>query len=261
MNSSAQVNTQYLDRTIVLASNGHTGKVGRVRLPGLGKLSAARTTLIFCEGFRSVLDIAAASLLLIILSPLILLVAATIKFSSNGPVIFRQQRLTKGGQAFTLLKFRSMVMDAESKTGPIWCMGENDSRITRVGKFIRATRLDELPQLLNVITGDMSIVGPRPERPEFAAKLSQALPNFSDRLKVKAGITGLAQVRVGYAGCMATYRRKLQYDLQYIEQKSFLLDLKILFATVFVVFGRSERASVPSAPITQPGEVVALPLH
>ncbi len=149
-------------------------------------------------------------------------------------MIFSQRRLTRHGKVFTMYKFRTMSVDAEQKTGAVWAVSE-DPRVTKIGRVLRKFRIDELPQLLNVLAGDMSLIGPRPERPEIAAKLKKELPAFQRRLEVKAGITGLAQVGSGYASCVRSYQRKLALDLIYINNRCLLLDLRIALKTVFVV--------------------------
>lgn len=200
---------------------------------------------------RRLIDIVVAALGLAASSPLMLLVAAAVKLDSPGPVIYRQKRVGKDGREFTLLKFRSMYEDAEKDGRPVFS-ARNDRRITRVGKIIRKTRLDELPQLTNVLKGDMSIIGPRPERAAFVKEYMKCvsegpgtedshenIPNYSIRLLVKPGITGWAQVNCGYADSMAASREKLEYDLYYIVNQSPLLDLLILLKTVKVVlFGK-----------------------
>lgn len=164
--------------------------------------------------------------------PIMLITALCIKLYDGGPVFYAQERLTLDGKVFRLYKFRSMVVDAE-KDGKARLAGVNDDRITPVGRFIRKIRLDELPQLINIIKGDMSIVGPRPERPELAAEHEKTMPEFSYRLKVKAGLTGYAQVLGKYN---TTPYDKLRLDLMYIEQYSFLLDLKLILMTIKILF-------------------------
>jgi lipopolysaccharide/colanic/teichoic acid biosynthesis glycosyltransferase len=183
---------------------------------------------------KRVFDLVVSIGLLLCLAPVIAATALAVAFSSGRPVIFSQLRLTKGGRVFTMYKFRSMRQDAEAGTGAVWAQ-INDPRVTRIGHFLRVTRLDELPQLINVIQGDMSMIGPRPERPEIAEELAKELPSFHRRLEVKAGLTGLAQVNKGYASCIDSYRRKLALDLLYIKKRSFLLDLYISFRTVLVI--------------------------
>jgi lipopolysaccharide/colanic/teichoic acid biosynthesis glycosyltransferase len=162
------------------------------------------------------------------------LVALTIKLESRGPVLFRQARLGQNGRIFILNKFRSMREDAEKDTGPVWAQ-DQDPRVTRVGGFLRKTRLDELPQLINVLLGDMSFIGPRPERPEFVYSLQKQIPFYMERLSVKPGITGWAQVRYRYGATVEDAIEKLQYDLYYIKNLSLFLDLVILIATIQVV--------------------------
>lgn len=181
--------------------------------------------------FKRIFDFFAALFLLIVFSPLMFLIAIAIKFDSPGPVIYKQSRLGRQGRIFTIYKFRSMRRDAEKHSGAVWAM-QNDPRVTRIGRFLRATHLDELPQLFNVLKGDMSLVGPRPERPEIARELVKAIPHYYSRLKVKPGITGLAQVRYRYDSCIKDVKNKLRYDLFYISNANFWLDLRILFDTI-----------------------------
>lgn len=169
-----------------------------------------------------------------LLLPLMLLIYLVVRLSSRGPALYSQQRLTARGRVFTMYKFRTMSTSAEAGTGAVLAV-VGDHRVTKVGKFLRKTRLDELPQLLNVLIGDMSLIGPRPERPEIATMLSSELPEMTRRLEVKAGLTGLAQVQSGYAGCVESYREKLAWDLLYIENRSLLLDVKIAVKTVWVI--------------------------
>lgn len=172
-------------------------------------------------------DLVIATLMLILTSPLFLIVALLIKGTDRGPVFYVQDRLTKGGKVFKIYKFRTMIIDAEKQCGPVKA-GEKDPRILPVGRFLRATRLDELPQLLNILKGDMSLVGPRPERPELAKIITKNIPEFEYRLKVKAGLTGYAQIYGRY--CTTSYD-KLKLDLTYIRNYSLWLDLKLIFMT------------------------------
>jgi lipopolysaccharide/colanic/teichoic acid biosynthesis glycosyltransferase len=181
-------------------------------------------------------DIAGSILLLALTLPLVALVACLIKLDSRGPLVYRQDRVGLHGRVFTLLKFRSMRTDAEA-AGPCWA-AERDPRVTRVGAFIRACRIDELPQLINVLRGEMSLVGPRPERPHFTAQLSRILPRYDERTRVLPGLTGWAQVKYKYGASVEDARAKLDYDLQYLANRSLLLDLRILAATVPVVLFR-----------------------
>lgn len=178
-------------------------------------------------------DLLVSGLALVVLSPIMLLVAAAVKLTDGGPAFYRQCRLTKDGKTFDVLKFRSMRVDAEKDGVARLSTGENDDRITPVGRFIRKCRLDELPQLINIFRGEMSLVGPRPERPEIAAQYEEELPEFALRLQAKAGLTGYAQV---YGKYNTTPYDKLQMDLMYIANPSFIEDLKILFATIRILF-------------------------
>ena len=182
---------------------------------------------------KEVMDVLVALVLLILALPLMLLVSIAIVIDSPGGIFYRQLRVGKDRKEFTLTKFRSMVKDAESQTGAVWA-GKNDPRITRVGRIIRNLRIDELPQFINVLKGEMSLVGPRPERPEFVNQFIKDIPFYGRRLNVKPGITGWAQVKYKYDESIEDVRRKLRYDLFYLENMSLRLDLKILLATVWV---------------------------
>jgi len=182
-------------------------------------------------------DVLVAALLLLLCFPLFLLVALAIKLDSKGPVLFRQTRVGKNGRLFTIYKFRTMVDNAEAATGPVLAT-EDDPRVTPVGRFLRSTRLDELPQLFNVLLGDMSLVGPRPERPEFVARFMNTVYGYNKRLEVRPGITGLAHVYGGYA---TSPFEKLKYDWMYVSRCSLALDLAILARTIGVVLRRRGR--------------------
>ncbi len=186
------------------------------------------------QGLRRGIDIAGSLALLLFTLPLLLLTALAIRLDSPGPVFYRQERVGKGGQVFTLLKFRSMRRDAETAGQPRWA-GPGDQRVTRVGRLIRLTRIDEIPQAINVLCGHMSLVGPRPERPAFVDQLSRAIPHYDDRAVVRPGITGWAQVNYPYGASVEDARMKLAYDLYYVKHRSLFLDLLILVATVRVV--------------------------
>ena len=193
---------------------------------------------------KRLFDIFASSLGLIILSPFMLLTAILIKAYDGGPVFYKQVRLTKDGKRFKIIKFRSMRVDAEKDGVARLSTGDKDPRITPVGRFIRAIRMDELPQLLNILWGDMTIVGPRPERPEIAAEYEKFLPGFNLRLQVKAGLTGYAQV---YGKYNTNPYEKLEFDLLYINQMNLLTDLELMFNTFRIVFAKESTEGVESA--------------
>ena len=179
-------------------------------------------------------DLVVALIMLILVLPLLLAAALAIRLESPGPVLYRQERVGHRGRRFTLLKFRSMRIDAERDGTPRWA-AENDPRVTRVGAFIRKTRIDELPQLLNVLKGEMSFVGPRPERPFFVDRLAGEITYYAERHRVKPGITGWAQLNYPYGASPEDAKGKLQYDLYYVKNFSVFLDLIILMQTVRVV--------------------------
>jgi len=188
-------------------------------------------------------DVAIALTATIILAPLGVLIAAVIKLVEPGsPVLYRQRRVGLFGHIFPIMKFRTMRADAESESGAVWAM-EGDPRITPVGRFLRASRLDELPQLINVLRGEMSLVGPRPERPEFVAQLSVEIPWYDERENILPGITGWAQIRYPYGGSVEDARRKLEYDLYYMKFMSMSLDLQIILRTMRIMLLGKERHS------------------
>ena len=182
---------------------------------------------------KRVFDIVCSLLGLIILSPVFLITAIAIKATDKGPVFYKQQRLTKNGKKFMIHKFRSMRVDAEKDGVARLSTGENDDRITPIGRIIRKCRIDELPQLIDILAGNLSVVGPRPERPEIAADYEKEMPEFQLRLQAKAGLTGYAQV---YGKYNTTPYDKLQMDLMYIAHPSFAEDIRICFATVKILF-------------------------
>ncbi|MEG8988772.1 sugar transferase [Ignavibacteria bacterium 4148-Me] len=189
---------------------------------------------------KRLMDIVFSLLLLIVTSPITLLAAIAIKLESEGPVFYKQERMGMNGKIFKIIKFRTMINDAEKHTGPVWST-KDDPRITKVGKFLRKVRLDEIPQAINILKGDMSFVGPRPERPFFVEKLSKEIPLYKRRLKVRPGLTGWAQVKHKYDESIEDVKIKLRYDLFYIENMSLRLDFKIIIRTIFVVlFGKGQ---------------------
>ena len=201
------------------------------------------SNLIFCDGFKlsyiSMLlkrtyDIILSSTGLIIASPLFLITSILIKLESKGPMFFKQERVGRNGKPFNIYKFRSMFEDAENKTGPIMSF-KGDCRVTRLGKILRKTRLDELPQLWNVLNGTMSFVGPRPERPVFVEKFKKHIPFYSQRFSLRPGVTGWAQIRCPYASNIEQSLDKLRYELYYLKNFSLLFDLSIILRTIKVV--------------------------
>lgn len=197
--------------------------------------------------FKRIFDLVIAGIAVVVLSPIMLVTAVAIKLYDHGPVFYKQTRLTKDGQEFNILKFRSMCIDAETNGIARLSTGENDSRITPVGRIIRKYRIDELPQLFNILKGSMTIVGPRPERPKIAAQYEQVLPEFRLRLQVKAGLTGYAQV---YGKYNTTPYDKLQMDLMYIAHPSILEDFQICFATLKILFLPESTEGVAEDQIT-----------
>ena len=199
--------------------------------------------LIFGDGFRQdfvrrlvkrTFDVVCSLVLLALSLPIMALTALAIAWESGFPILYRQERVGRNNRSFQVIKFRSMRTDAEKDGRPRWASA-NDARVTRVGALIRKLRIDELPQLLSVLKGDMSLVGPRPERPFFVEQLTQEIPFYAVRHSLKPGVTGWAQVRYAYGACKEDAVRKLQYDLYYVKNHSLLLDMKILFSTVAVV--------------------------
>jgi sugar transferase (PEP-CTERM system associated) len=211
---------------------------GRIDLDHLGP-----DRLLFADGFVSsrygaalkrASDVAVAAILFCLTWPVMVAAALCVKLDSPGPLLYRQERVGLHGRTFTVLKFRSMRTDAEGAGAPRWA-ARRDPRVTRVGSVMRLTRIDELPQLFNVLRGEMSFVGPRPERPHFVEQLAQAIPLYRERSWVKPGITGWAQVNFPYGASIEDAREKLAYDLYYVKNRSLLLDLLIVVSTVRVI--------------------------
>ena len=219
----------------------HENYLGRIDLDALTanhlllgrNLAAGRISALV----KRLCDIVVGVLMLVLLLPVMALTALAVKIESPGPVFYRQRRVGQFDTTFTLFKFRSMTADAEASGNPRWAQ-KQDPRITRVGRFIRATRIDELPQLANVIRGEMSMVGPRPERPHFVEQLARAIPFYRQRGYVKPGLTGWAQVNFPYGASVEDAREKLAYDLYYVKNRTILLDVIILLSTVRVVLFR-----------------------
>ncbi len=186
---------------------------------------------------KQILSVLLTLMILFILAPVILVVMVLIKLDSPGPIFFKQERVGLDGKAFTLWKFRSMCWDAERETGPVWAI-KDDPRVTRLGRFLRRSRLDEVPQLYNILRGDMSLIGPRPERPNFVNELSQTTPYYKIRHTVRLGLTGWAQINYQYANSIEDSLEKLQYDLFYIKHMSIVLDMIIAFETIKIILVR-----------------------
>jgi lipopolysaccharide/colanic/teichoic acid biosynthesis glycosyltransferase len=187
-------------------------------------------------GVKGVLDFGTALVLLVLSAPVMLVAGLLVKLTSRGPAFYTQTRLGRHGRPYIIYKIRTMTHNCESVTGACWSL-EGDPRITAVGRFLRDTHLDELPQLWNVVRGEMSLVGPRPERPEFLPELERAIPRYRERLLVRPGVTGLAQIQQAGDTDIASVRRKLTYDLCYVQDLNLWLDVRILFGTVLKVLG------------------------
>ena len=231
-------------------------KLTDIMLRGARNITLFDTPLLLVKGtgltpaervVKRAMDIFLSAIVLLVLSPLMLLIAAAIKLEDGGPVFFRQKRLTRNGREFDILKFRSMVVDAEKYAGAVLAT-DNDPRITRVGRIIRPFRLDELPQLLNILKGDMSVVGPRPERKVIADEYCKDIPEFAYRLKVRGGLTGYAQI---YGKYNTSAYDKLRLDLMYIENYSLLLDIKLMILTIRILFSKESTEGVDKAAENQ----------
>lgn len=224
--------------TVAPEANGAPGVKGS--LPATGAAAARRLPVRVAhpwyEPVKRVLEVALALVLLVLAAPIMLVAAVLVKLTSPGPVFYSQARVGKNSRYFQIYKIRTMIHNCEQLSGPRWST-PGDPRVTPVGRFLRRTHIDELPQLLNVLLGHMSLIGPRPERPEFFQVLQQALPGYRDRLLVRPGVTGLAQVQLPPDSDLASVRRKLAYDLLYINRLSPWLDLRILCCTAFYAAG------------------------
>ena len=196
--------------------------------------------------FKRLIDIVCSLILLVIASPIMLITAIVIKLYDGGPVLYKQVRCTRDQKEFSIMKFRSMRVDAE-KDGVARLAQKNDSRITPIGKFIRKVRIDELPQLINILRGDMSFIGPRPERPEIIAQYMELMPEFAYRMKVKAGLAGYAQV---YGKYNTTPYDKLKLDLTYIEKYSLWLDFELMLLTLKILFWPDSTEGVEAQQVT-----------
>ena len=196
---------------------------------------AARPTVTSAGWVKDASDYVLAAVLTVLTAPLLLVAAALVKLTSRGPVIYAQTRVGLNGRLFTISKLRTMYHNCEAASGARWAT-KGDPRVTPVGRFLRATHLDELPQLWNVLKGDMSLVGPRPERPEFVGDLDLQIERYSERLRVRPGVTGLAQVQLPADTDLDSVRRKLMYDLYYVERGGWWLDFRLILSTALKVF-------------------------
>ena len=190
---------------------------------------------------KNLLDRLVAGCALVALAPAIGVLAVLVRMGSRGPSFYLQERVGLAGRRFRIIKLRTMVADAEARTGPIWAR-PNDSRVTRLGRVLRATHLDELPQLVNVVCGDMSLVGPRPERPQFVSRFTDDIPGYADRLSVKPGMTGLAQIHLAPEQSDRDVRRKLAYDRLYLRRMCLLTDLGIIGKTARLLLAQLRPA-------------------
>lgn len=222
-NISGKVSLEFINGTWIVHQQSMQGQVGRAYLH-----------------FKRFFDIVGALFLLLLLLPISLVVMCLIKIDSSGPVLFKQQRLGRHKHPFYCLKFRSMVVDAEKESGPVWAK-EKDSRVTRVGSFIRKSRLDEIPQLWNILSGDISFVGPRPIRQYFADMLVNEIPFYELRFAVQPGLSGWAQVNHNYANSVEGQKKKFEYELFYIQNMSFFLDIMVVFKTIQSVMSYSGK--------------------
>jgi lipopolysaccharide/colanic/teichoic acid biosynthesis glycosyltransferase len=237
-------------------------EIGEVATTPPAQAGSARSNY---ESIKPLLDFVVALVLLLLSAPMILVALVLVKLSSRGPSIYTQKRLGLGGRVFTIYKIRTMYLDSE-RDGPTWAV-PGDPRVTPVGRVLRACHLDELPQLINVLSGEMSLVGPRPERPELVAKLERGLPGYHLRLAVRPGVTGLAQVQQPADTDLASVRRKLKYDLCYVERMGPWLDARLIAGTAlkclgvpFAWIGRTLQLPDPNAHLgddpLQPGGAV-----
>ena len=224
-------------------------KLTDIMIRGAKNISLFDTPLMLVKGTgltpaqrigKRTMDIVGALVVLLVIWPVLVIAAAAIKLEDGGPVFFKQKRMTRGGREFEILKFRSMIVDAEKFTGAVLA-SEDDPRITKVGKFLRAHRIDELPQLLNILKGDMSIVGPRPERKVIADEYCKDIPEFAYRTKVRGGVTGYAQI---YGKYNTSAYDKLRLDLMYIENYSLLLDIKLIILTLRIIFSKDSTEGI-----------------
>ncbi len=220
--------------------------------------AAMNSSVIHIRKIKRAMDLGVAVLGLVLSAPICLLTVLAIRLDSRGPILYRQRRAGLDEEAYTLYKFRTMKHNAEAVSGAVWAE-QFDSRVTRVGRFLRKWRVDEIPQLINVLRGEMSLVGPRPERPEFIDTLAEAIPFYKERLLVPPGITGWAQVKYPYAASIDAARRKLQYDLYYIKHMSFFLDCLILLRTFKTIIVGLKHSEMEEGDEAVSGRLISLP--
>ena len=223
------------DSEIAESPSPHVVRTRRERQP-TARLPVVPEAYPWYPRLKAIADFVLAALLAIPALPMVLLAALAVKLTSRGPVFYTQTRVGRGGRLFSIIKLRTMFFNCESLTGPRWCV-PGDSRITLVGYVLRKTHLDELPQLVNVLRGEMSLIGPRPERPEFVPDLERALPSYRQRLNVRPGVTGLAQVQLPPDTDIESVRRKLAHDLFYVRRLGPWMDLRLLVCTAFYAVG------------------------
>lgn len=227
------INKVYGQETSLYTATAYNSVIGRTMSLLAGSSTLAITARFIQKRFplfKRIFDFAISAIGLVLFSPLYLILGLLVKLDSPGPVFFKQERAGMNGRTFSIWKFRTMRRDAESETGAVWA-SEGDPRVTRIGRFLRKSHLDETAQLINVFKGEMSLIGPRPERPEMIKIINQYIPGFCDRLKIRPGITGMAQARYPYGASIKDAARKLKYDLLYIERMCWMLELRIFLWT------------------------------
>ena len=258
-----QINPHLADTAARPAKNDSRANLLKRRVdtlpPDLSRIRSPQSVYLV---LRCLADRLAALALFLAAAPVIAVSALLVKLTSRGPAFYTQTRIGLRGRLFTIYKIRTMIHNCESLTGPRWSM-PGDPRVTRLGRFLRATHLDELPQLINVLRGDMCLIGPRPERPEFLPELHRELPHYVDRLGVRPGVTGLAQIQLPADTDLDSVRRKLAYDLYYIHHVGLWLDVRILICTAFYAMGVPYRAlrelfRIPDSEIVERHVQVAL---
>jgi lipopolysaccharide/colanic/teichoic acid biosynthesis glycosyltransferase len=257
---SQETDTQYLSATSAAGSKSPHRKVRAGDGPAFGRAVSPHSG--WYLPIKAAFDLVLGGILLIVTIPIMLVAAVLIKLSSRGPIFYCQVRLGKDGRPYTLYKLRTMVDKAEALTGPVWST-KDDARVTPLGKVLRKTHIDEFPQLWNVMCGQMSLIGPRPERPEFVAKLDWEIPCYRERLNVRPGITGLAQIRLPPDTDIESVRRKIVYDVYYVKNVSPWLDLRVLFVTGWSLVCELARhawdqVSLPSSAAVEQGFLQAV---